>query len=149
MKSHTTLLQAASLCAVSTRPIYDQELRGYLVGLTITNHSLQAVRGPLHILFEKLNWGICLINANGKHSGCPVVSISLPGDTLLPGGTVKAVALLRKSRLWPFARVGYRVRLKAGGYETPQPWSSHGAGEPAHLAPLLAASGSPSGRRAA
>ena len=135
MKTNTIAIHSAALHAERSVLTYQSETRTYQGHLTITNHSRQAIQGPLQLVFEDLSWGVTLLYAYGPHRDRPTLRVDLPGNALLPGGSIEVPIAFRRTSFLNIFDIRYCLRVQAGGFQqesllAPLPsksvrWSAH------------------------
>src|SRR5579871_4339763 len=113
MKANTIAIHSAALSVERSVLTYEPETRAYQGHITITNHSRQAVQGPLQLVFEDLNRGFTLLYAYGPQQDRAVLCVALPGNALLPGGSIEVPIAFRKTCFLNLFDIQYRLRVLA------------------------------------
>lgn len=116
MKANTCALQRALLQALPSELEYDRRNGTFCGTVTVTNISPHDIAGPLTIVVTDLTPKAALTNADGHHGADPYIRVPLPAGSLLPGGSISVPVVFRKSALWRFAALRYRVKTYVGDF---------------------------------
>jgi hypothetical protein len=117
MKTNTLSIHSAALHVERSVLTYEPETRTYQGHITITNHSRQAIQGPLELGFEDLSWSVTLLYAAGPRRDRPTLRVDLPGNALLPGGSIEVPIAFRRTSFLNIFDIRYRLRIVASGFQ--------------------------------
>ncbi|HZT42236.1 MAG TPA: hypothetical protein VFA07_08600 [Chthonomonadaceae bacterium] len=120
MPTNTCAVHRALLQTETSPLSYDRKNGAFTGSITITNASGQAISGPLTVVVAGLRPLTVLENASGLHGRDPFLRVPLPGDNLLPGGSVTVPVTLRKRSFLALGAVRFQVKTHCGDFRPKQ-----------------------------